>query len=362
MKIVPHLATILLIFSYPEVPANADLLPRQTQLEISRNHAKTTEINDTSFDPYIIGPGDKLRLTIYDAPELSDDIDVLNDGTFSVPIVGSINLNGHTIKEATSIIRDLLNQHLFKPDLQIKIIRSRPIRVSLVGEVVRPGIYSLTSNESVQPSGAPITNISGIPTVVDAIQKAGGITQIADLREVIVRRRLPGKKKDYKYREINLIDLIIDGDHDQNLYLFDRDTIFINASPQMPDKAVELAHANLSPQVIKVNVIGEVANPGTIQLPSNTPLVQAVLAAGGPLVWRANSANVELLRINRDGTISLNKFAIKKNKGLSDTESPLLRDGDTLRVNRSFLANVSDAFKAVSGIISIWSLFNLMID
>ena len=70
------------------------------------------------------------------------------------------------------------------------------------------------------------------------------------------------------------MDLIIDGGQDQNLYLFDRDTIFINASVQMPDKVVEPTNVNISPQDIKVNVISEVVNPETIQLPQNTFLVE----------------------------------------------------------------------------------------
>ena len=48
-----------------------------------------------------------------------------------------------------------------------------------------------------------------------------------------------------------------------------------------PSEAIELAASNLSPEVIDANVIGEVNSPGRLQLQSNTPLVQAVLAAGG---------------------------------------------------------------------------------
>ena len=51
-------------------------------------------------------------------------------------------------------------------------------------------------------------NISGLPTLVKAIQKAGGITQSADLKKVELTRLLPGNNNEYKTSQLNLIDLI----------------------------------------------------------------------------------------------------------------------------------------------------------
>ena len=66
-------------------------------------------------------------------------------------------------------------------------------------------------------------------------------------------------------------------------FLFDGDTIRIHEAEETPEKAVELAAVNLSPQVISVNVIGEVNKPGRVEPPASTPLVQAVMAAGGAI-------------------------------------------------------------------------------
>ena len=55
---------------------------------------------------------------------------------------------------------------------------------------------------------------------------------------------------------------------------------------------------------ISVNVVGQVNRPGLLSLRANTPLVQAIYMAGGPIDWKANTGRVELLRINENGSAS----------------------------------------------------------
>ena len=322
-------------------------------------------LNDSlQSDVYIIGPGDVLELNLFDAPELSGALDVLNDGSVSLPLVGSVVLSGLTLQQASAWARELLSDQLLRPELQLKVLRPRPIRVSVVGAVERPGLYSLTTTESAQVEGGPSTTLSGLPTLVDAIQKAGGITQQANLRAVQLQRRLPGTPVRYKLARVNLLDLVMEGDQLQNPYLFDGDTIKFDRAEETPSEALELAATNLSPKVIDVNVIGEVNNPGPLQLMANTPLVQAVLAAGGLKNWRANGGNVELLRINRNGSAMLKRFRFEMGSSASSATNPPLRQGDTVRVGRSLLAKGSDAVGAVSepvsGLVTVWSLFSLI--
>ena len=315
-------------------------------------------------DAYIIGPGDVLGLNLFDAPELSGALDVLNDGSVSLPLVGSVMLSGLTLQQASAWVRELLSDQLLRPELQLKVLRPRPIRVSVVGAVERPGLYSLTTDEAAQIEGGPGTSLSGLPTLVDAIQKAGGISQQANLRAVQLQRRLPGTPVRFKLARVNLLDLVMEGDQLQNPYLFDGDTIKLDRAEETPSEALELAATNLSPKVIDVNVIGEVNSPGPLQLMANTPLVQAVLAAGGLRDWRANGGNVELLRINRNGSATLKRFRFEMGSGASNATNPPLRQGDTVRVGRSLLAKGSDALgvvsEPVSGLVTVWSLFSLI--
>ena len=133
-------------------------------------------------DAYIIGPGDVMDLKLFDAEELSGALEVLNDGSVPLPLVGSVRLSGLTLQQATLRVQQLISEELLRPDLQLRVVKPRPIRVALVGQVERPGIYSLTTSETGQTEGGPEIRLSGLPTVVDAIQKAGGITQNANLR------------------------------------------------------------------------------------------------------------------------------------------------------------------------------------
>ena len=250
---------------------------------------------------------------------------------------------------------------MLRPELLLKVVRPRPIRVALVGEVERPGLYSLTTSETAQTEGGPTTTISGLPTVVDAIQKAGGITLYANLRSVTLQRRLPGNAPAYKRAQLDLLALLQQGDQLQNPFLFDGDTIQVGRAEQPVAESLELAAANLSPQVIKVNVVGEVERPGTVELQASTPLVQAVMAAGGPKSWRANKGRVELVRINRNGSATREQFTINLSQGASNSKNPPLRDGDTVLVNRSGFAVASDALTAVGGpLTSVANIFALI--
>ena len=72
-----------------------------------------------------------------------------------------------------------------------------------MGEVKTPGLYSLASDKN--NNSTLKTRSIGLPTVIDAIQEGGGITENSDLSEVILERRLPGKDNKYKTTSLNLI-------------------------------------------------------------------------------------------------------------------------------------------------------------
>jgi polysaccharide biosynthesis/export protein len=296
-------------------------------------------------DAYILGPGDGLSLRFLAANELSGPFNLLSDGTASLPLLGNVRLNGLTLSQASQWLEKLYKRQLLRPELQLSIETPRPLRIALIGQVSRPGLYTLTPTEASQTEVA--VSISGLPTLVDAIQKAGGITAEADLRSVMLQRRLPGETGAYKRTRLNLLALILEGDQQQNPLLFDGDTIKVEAAAEPVPEMIELSSTTLAPQEISVNVIGEVKGAGRIQVPANTPLVQAVLAAGGPIAWRANRGDVELVRINRNGTATREKFALNLGQGASNSKNPPLRDGDTVVVNRSGLAVASDALNAV---------------
>jgi polysaccharide export outer membrane protein len=319
-------------------------------------------------DAYILGPGDQLQLILLDpgAKDLGGAFDILNDGSASLALVGNVVLEGLTVTQASRWLESLYKRYLLRPELNLRVLRSRPLQVSVVGEVESPGLYSLTTNEVSQTEGGPASTIIGLPTLVTAIQKAGGLTLNADLNNVSLQRRLPGNSQQLRQTQINLVALLKLGDKNQNPFLFDGDTIVVGKAVTPDQDVMELAAANLSPQSIQVNVVGEVVQPGRLQLRANTPLVQAILAAGGPKTFRAKRGQVELVRINRNGTATRDLFSIDYSQGVSGARNPPLRDGDTVVVNRSTYAVATDALQAVttpvSALVNAWGLVRLIQD
>lgn len=317
-------------------------------LETSTSANASRALAELESDAYILGPGDVLEVKLPDAPELSGSVDVLNDGTISLPLIGSVRVSGLTLSQAQQWFAVLYKRQLLRPEPQLRVVRPRPIRVALVGEVERPGVYSLTTSETAQTEGGPAITLSGLPTVVDALQKAGGITLNANLREVMLQRRLPGEAPQYKRVRLDLLSLVRQGDQLQNPVLFDGDTIRVGKAEQPVEEAVELSSSNISPQQIQVNVVGEVQSPGRLQVPASLPLVQAVLAAGGLRAGRGNQSNVELIRINRNGSAKRERFRLNLGQGASNEYNPPLRDGDTVIVKRTSLAVASDTISLVA--------------
>ncbi len=195
--------------------------------------------------------------------------------------------------------------------------------------------------------------MGGLPTLVAAIQTAGGITQQASLRDVILQRRLPGFEPRYKLQRLNLFSLLFDGD-----------VITVDLAEETPQQPIELAATNLTPATVSINVMGEVRSPGVMQLRANTPLAEAVLMAGGTQEWRANRSDVELVRLNRNGSVTLKRFRLDLAAGASNEKNPPLRNGDIVRVKRSLLAKGSDAITGVTqpltGLVSVWGLVRLI--
>jgi len=317
---------------------------------------------------YLIGPGDLLELVVLDpsARELGGQVEVLNDGSISLPLLGSVVVQGLSIGQASRWLSEQYRRHLLRPELTLRVMRPRPIQVSVVGEVESPGLYSLTSTEVANLNGASVSTMSGLPTVVSVIQKAGGITLNADLTQVRLRRRQSGPDAFQSEILLNLMALLTQGDQSQNPFLFDGDSIVIERSPTPSNQVMELAAANLSPKVINVNLVGEVVTPGRLQVKASTPVMEAILAAGGPKTWRAKNNNIELVRLNRDNTVTHQMLRLDYSQPVNELRNPALKDGDTVIVHRSLYAVTSDAIGAISdplaGLVNIWALVDLIND
>ncbi len=346
-----------LLFTYFFLP----FIYSQTVLKADNNIIFTKK-KSFEKDFYLLGPGDLIRLDVFSASEYSGSYLISKAGNINFPLIGMVNLNNLTISEAVSIIQEKFSSQLIRPELNIRLLKTRPIKISIIGEVKSPGFYTMKEPDPRNVDAKP----TYLPTIIDAIQISGGITQNANLKSVIISRKLPGNNSDYKRGEVNLLDLIFNGNHLQNTILYDGDIIELTKADIIKSDVMQLAAANLSPKNIKVSIIGKVENPQTMQIPVNTPLNQAILMAGGPIAWKANTGNVELVRVNRNGSITKRKFKLDISENLSEEKNPPLSDNDIVFVKSSFLNNLGDGvgtiLKPISNLVTAVTLYKLIED
>lgn len=289
-------------------------------------------ITEVYADLYVLGPGDGLQLTFLDpaAKEIGGPFGILPDGTSSLPLLGSVQLTGLTIGQASRWLSSLYGKQLKRPQLYLTLITPRPVKVSIIGEVEKPGLYPLP------PFSTPVS----------AIQQAGGITVNSDIRKVTLRRQA-GIDGSQKQATLDISQVLLNGNQLQNPVLFDGDTLIIGFTKEVPADIREIGASNLAPKSINVTILGEVKSPGSVSLPANTPLVEAIFRAGGPVRWRANKNQVELVRFSRDGKASRQMFSYNDTTNLSQ-KNPPLRNGDTVIVKSSLYGKVLDVFSDIA--------------
>ena len=147
---------------------------------------------------------------------------------------------------------------------------------------------------------------------------------------------------------VNLWELLEQGDLDKDLVLQNGDTIsVVEAKSQTSEQFDTLATANFAPKSIRVNIVGEVKSPGMKELPPNTTLNQGLLAGGGFDPRRADRSNVELVRLNPNGTVTKKSITPNFGEGIDEANNPTLRNNDVIVVNTSALASTTDTIGTI---------------
>lgn len=314
---------------------------------------------------YKLGIGDKLRVDINLIIQ-GLNLTILPDGTINLPRVGSIYIKDLTINETRDLIIKEYSSILRNPEVFVDLTSSRPILISISGEVQKPGIYSLSLNRVNKISNsddgeASIVSSNGWPTIIDAIQKAGGLTSNADIRSIKVRKFTKGSIA--STRNVNLSKLF-EGINTERLEpIFDGDSINISkAEGFSTENSFKLSRSNIAPSKITVNVIGEVKVPGSHTIQSNSSISQAIFAAGG-FNRRANT-RVKLIRLRNNGTIFEKNIKFKIDGEISETIYPALKDRDTIFVSRNLWSKTNDtlqdAVKPINPIVNSYSLYKIL--
>ncbi|MCW6049920.1 polysaccharide biosynthesis/export family protein [Lyngbya sp. CCAP 1446/10] len=272
-----------------------------------------------------------------DTGNLSQDVTIRDGDTIFVPTASSLN---------TQEVRQRASAN-FSADI------TKPIGVVIVGEVNRPGPYTVSAsdlrstNQQTDLSFVSIDQqqgagaVVGLPTITRALKIAGGITTEADIRRVQIRRRIRGGTE--QTIMVNLWDLLQKGDATQDVLLQEGDSIIIpTASTVDLAEVSQLGSTSFSPNAISINIVGEVIRPGALLVKPSTSLHQALLTAGSFNQLRAKKDKVELLRLNANGTVTRRTIDVDFAQGLNPDNNPTLRNNDVILVARSGYTRVAD--------------------
>ena len=339
-------------------------VPERSVKTVQPAAAPISRYTATSYR-YRLAPGDQLLMSVFKIEGYEAKVEVLSDGTINLPRLGTVLVWGLTLEEARQKITKGYGQILRRPIVYLDLARQRPIRVTVTGEVERPGVYTLQVNASKADIDQGLGSGGGWPTLVDVIARAGGITAVGDLSSLELMRPSytnGGQSKRYKF---DYLTVLKNGGHAPNPLIYDGDSVrVVRADSPTTTDLIAGSISNFSPALIQVAVIGEVKSPGSIQVPPNSPLAAAVLKAGGIEPIRGSIARVAVIRTERDGSTSVKKMTYSPDALLSNPNNPPLRQGDIVVVDRNVRTQITDGMNAalepLNPIVNAMSIFRVL--
>ena len=237
-------------------------------------------------DTYIVGPGDQLKINFYGKESDSFEVIVDREGRISIPDLSPVEVAGLTFAEIKELVKVKVEQEVIGVKAFVSLGQLRSMRILVLGEAYKPGSYS----------------VSSLTTVSHALFVSGGVSDIASLRNIQVKRA--GKV----VANFDLYDLLINGDSSNDIVLKPGDAVFI-------------------PSVgAQVTVEGAVKRPAIFELKKGESAKQLLAMAGGlkPNAY-AKSAIVERFNFDRKEVLSV------------DFSKPQInyipKDGDRIRFN-----------------------------
>lgn len=250
---------------------------------------------------YKIGRQDLLDISVFGVDELDQTVRVADDGSITMPLLGTLSVSGLTRTELEqSIARLLAERYVRNPQVTVFVKEYTSKQIAVSGAVKKPGTYEML----------------GRKTLLEMISMAGGLDSDFGKQIIIFRQNNDGATERLS---VDVNRLVYAADPALNLTIAPNDIIYIPAVEK-----------------IRIFVSGAVRNPNLYEVPRDEPvtLLKAITLAGGT-TDRAAEKKVQIMRTEEDGsrvTLVVNLKQIKRGKA----EDPILHPDDIVLIPESF--------------------------
>ncbi|MDB5968945.1 MAG: polysaccharide export protein [Hydrocarboniphaga sp.] len=238
---------------------------------------------------YVIGPGDNIRIQLFGNQNETFTLLVSRDGTVNFPKLGPISTNGLRFDELQALLEGRVSKEMIGTTASVTLGRLRSMRVFVLGDVKRPGSYT----------------VSSLSTMTHALFVSGGVSPVGSLRRVQLKRA------GQVVQTLDLYRFLLGGDSSNDVRLQPGDVVFV------------------PPVAARVTVEGEVKRPAIYELSGERSLADVVALAGGRLA-SSDQTSVEVERVTPSAERQMLNFDIAK---ASDLAAPI-HDGDVVRVRK----------------------------
>lgn len=204
--LMPKLLMPLLML-IPLVSASVTLTASQSRPETSARPQAIAPIAAQSIE-YVIGPEDVLGVVFWREPEMSGDVTVRPDGRITIPVVGELQASGRKPEVLQAEIAAAAGKYISSVNVVVVVRAINSRKIFVTGRVTTPGAYPL-----MQPL-----------TVMQAIALAGGLTEFADPKGIVILRLDNGKSRSVQF---NYQDIARGKSLDQNVLLQPGDTVVV---------------------------------------------------------------------------------------------------------------------------------------
>lgn len=255
-----------------------------------------------SYEDYVIGGGDLIQVSIFEAPDLNTETRVSARGGVTLPLLSTVQIAGLSIREAEQHVERLyLEKYLQDPHITIFVKEQFGSKVTLMGALKKPGTYDFYARMN----------------LMDVLAMAEGLSQTAG--RIVQIRRKGEAEQPAQCLIIDLDQMIKEGSEELNVAVKGGDVVYV-------------------PEAGSVYVDGAVRKAGSYPIRQEMSVQEAVVAAGG-LQSFADARNIKLIRYVGKGRREVAKLSLDDMQGGEAAEIKV-QDRDVIFVE----SNAASAF------------------